>query len=207
MRRVIAAVLECHATDQAKGDHTVNVRRVFLLSAVLLVSACATPSKDPELAELPVDATVVWGNQGRGGAAERVPGYVHALHRGGVIYRDDPESPEARALKTAFAPPSAPLPSAPQVSEVRAVAPSPHGELLTPQTVAAITAVTAPNVKIEPFKVAVATATIDDKLRHAWERYCDGARCMTDEEWQLVQKAGAPDNVPVDLAIHCVHPK
>ncbi len=90
---------------------------------------------------------------------------------------------------------------------MRSVAPSQHDELLAPQTLAAIAAVTAPDVKIEPFKVAVATATIDDKRRHAWERYCDGARGMTDEGWQLVQKAGAPDNVPVDLAVHCVHPK
>jgi hypothetical protein len=185
----------------------VNVRRFLLIFTVSFVSACSTPSKDPDLTELPVAATVVWGNQGYGGAAERVPGYVHALHRGGVIYRDDPESPEARALKAAFTAPSAPLPSAPQVSEERALAPSPHGELLTPQTVAAITAVTAPDVKIEPFKVAGATATIDDKRRHAWERYCDGARGMTDEEWQLIREAGAPENVPADLAGHCIHPK
>lgn len=185
-----------------------NVRSVFLFCAVPLVSACATPSKAPEQAELPVEATVVWGNQGRGGATVRVPGYVHVLRHGEAVYRDESTSPVPPGPVTAaFAAPSAPLPSAPQVPEVRAVATSPHGELLPPQTVAAITDVTAPDVKTEPFKVAVATATIDDKLRHAWERYCDGARGMTNEEWQLVQQAGAPDNVPADLAVHCVHPK
>jgi hypothetical protein len=185
----------------------VNVRRVFLLSAVSLVSACATPSKNPELAKLPVDATVVWGNQGRGGATERVPGYVHVLHRGGAVYRDQPTSPESHPVKAAFAAPSMPLPCAPSVPEVRAAALSQHEELLAPQTAAAITAVTALDVKPEPFKAAAATASVGDKWRRAWEKYCDGARGMTDEDWQLVREAGAPENVPADLAGHCIHPK
>jgi len=185
----------------------VNVRSVFLFCAVPLVSACATPSKAPEQAELPVEATVVWGNQGRGGATERVPGYVHVLRHGEAVYRDEPTSPVPGQVTAAFAAPSAPLPSAPQVSEVRAVAPSPHGELLTPQTVAAITAVTASDVKSEPFKTAAATASVGEERRRAWEKYCDGALGITDEEWQLVREAGAPENVPADLAGHCIHPK
>ena len=90
---------------------------------------------------------------------------------------------------------------------MRSVAPSQHDELLAPQTLATIATVTAPDVKPEPFKVAMATASISDKRRRAWEKYCDGAHGMTDEEWQLVREAGAPDNVPADLAGHCVHPK
>jgi hypothetical protein len=185
----------------------VNVRSVFLFCAVPLVSACATPSNAPEQAKLPVDATVVWGNQGYGGAAERVPGYVHALHRGGVIYRDDPESPEARALKAAFAPPSAPLPHAPLAPEVREMAPPQHDYLLPPQMAAAIAVVTAPDVKPEPLKAASATSSVGDKRRRAWEKYCNGALGLADEEWQLVREAGAPENVPADLAGHCIHPK
>jgi hypothetical protein len=185
----------------------VNVRSVFLLCAVALVSACATPSKAPEQAELPVEATVVWGNQGRGGATERVPGYVHALHRGGAVYRDEPTSPGPEPVKVTFAPPNVSLPSASPVPEVRAAAPSQHNYLLPPQTVAAITVVTAPDVKPEPFKVALAMAFVGDKRRRAWEKYCNGAHGMTDEDWQLVHEAGAPDNVPADLAGHCVHPK
>ena len=181
-----------------------NVYNIFLLSAVSLVSACATPLKDPELGELPVETTVVWGNQGRGGATVRVPGYVHVLRHGEAVYRDEPTSPGPEPVKAAFAAPSVPLPSAPQVPELRAVVPSQHDELLAPQTLAAITAVTAPDVKPEPFKAA--TASVDDR-RRAWEKYCDGALGMTDEEWQLVREAGAPENVPADLAGHCIHPK
>lgn len=184
-----------------------NVHSIFLLSAVSLVSACATPSKDLEQAQLPVEATVVWGNHGRGGAAERVPGYVHALHRGGAVHRDEPAPPEPQPSQVVFAATGAPLPSTPPVPAVRAVAPFPHDEPLPPQTLAAIAAVTATDAKPEPIRVAGATESVDDKRRRAWEKYCDGAHAMNDEEWQLLREAGIPDNVPADLAGHCVHPK
>lgn len=184
-----------------------SVRSVFLLFAISLVSACATPPKGPEVAELPVEATVVWGNQGRGGAAERVPGYVHALHCGGVVYRDEPTSPVPEPVKAVFVAPSAHPPSVSSVAEMRALAPSQNDELLAPQTVAAIIAVTTTNVKPRPFNGDVPMASIGDKLRHAWEKYCDGALRITDEEWRLVWEAGAPGNVPADLAPHCIHPK
>ncbi len=165
-----------------------NVRSVFLFFAVPLVSACATPSKAPEQAELPVEATVVWGNQGYGGAAERIPGYVHALHRGGVVYRDAPASPEPQPPKAAF------------------FAPAENSHLLTPQTLAAIVAVSARNMKSVSLKAAVVTS-VDDKQHRAWEKYCNGGHGMADEEWQIVREVGAPENVPADLADHCIHPK
>jgi hypothetical protein len=185
----------------------VNVRSIFLIFTVSLVSACATPSKAPEQSELPVEATVVWGNQGRGGATERVPGYVHVLRHGEAVYRDEPESPGPEPVKAVFAAPSVPLPSARPVPAVLAVAPSQYDKLLAPQTVAAIMAVTAADVKSEPFKAAVAMDSAGDKLRRAWEKYCNGALGLTDEDWQLVREAGAPDNVPADLAGRCIHPK
>lgn len=184
-----------------KGGLSVNVRGVFLLCAFLLASACATPPKEPELADLPVEATVVWGNQGRGGAAERAPAYVHALHRGGVVYRDAPGSPELQPPTSA----SHGLTQA-SVPDVPAVASTQHNELLPPQTVAAIAAISARHVRPGPFQTAEAIS-IGGKQHGAWEKYCDGGYEMTDEEWQLVREAGAPDNVPVDLVNHCVHPK
>lgn len=192
--------------DHAKGDHVVNVRSVFVLSAVALVSACATPAKGPELAELPVEATVVWGNQGRGGATARIPGYVHALHRGGTVYRDAPTSPEPQPPKAAFVAPGVQLSSSPAVPDVRAVAPSQNSELLPPQTVPAIAAVSARDTRPNTFKV-VKAASISDKRHRAWEKYCDSGYGMTDEDSQLVREAGAPENVPGDLAGHCIHPK
>lgn len=185
------------ATDHPKGDHIVNVRSVFVLSAIALISACATPSKGPELAKLPIEATVVWGNQGRGGAAERLPGYVHALHRGGVVYRAASASPEL-------------LPNAafggPTVSMLNTMLPTQYSELLSPPTEAAQAAVPSRDAKPESFG-KTATTSMSDKRRRAWEKYCDGAYGMTDEEWNFVREAGAPDNVPADLAGRCIHPK
>lgn len=157
-----------------------NVRSVFVLSVVTVVSACTTPPKEPARAEWPIAATVVWGNQGRGGAAERLPGYVHVLRRSSSVYRATLASPE-------------PLPTS-------------YSEWLSPPTVSALPAVSVRNAKPELF-VRKAAASVSNESRRAWEKYCDGGYGMTDEEWHLVREAGAPDNVPASLAGRCVHPK
>lgn len=183
-----------------------NVRSAFLLSAVTLVSACATPAKSPEFTELPVHATVAWGNQGRGGAAERVAGYVHVLRSGGVVYRDAPASSEPQASSAALASPDLPPAAALAQPDAHAVAQSQNNESLPPQTMAAIAAMSAREVTAEPYKAAVA-ASVSDKQRRAWEKYCDGGYRMTDQDWTLVREAGAPNNAPADLVGRCVHPK
>ena len=52
---------------------------LLVLPLVLGAGGCASIAEAPPTLDQPVDATVVWGNKGRGGAAGRVPGYVHAL--------------------------------------------------------------------------------------------------------------------------------
>jgi hypothetical protein len=52
---------------------------LLVLPLVLGTGGCASIAEAPPTLDQPVDATVVWGNKGRGGAAGRVPGYVHAL--------------------------------------------------------------------------------------------------------------------------------
>lgn len=40
----------------------------------------------------------------------------------------------------------------------------------------------------------------------AWERYCDGGRDMSTQDWEIVRDQGAPKNIP-DFIDSCLHPK
>lgn len=46
-----------------------------------------------------------------------------------------------------------------------------------------------------------------DRLREAWEKYCNGGVGLSETDWALLSEAGAPRSVPPDLAERCVHPK
>lgn len=183
---------------------------VYVLSLWLLASGCATTQNKPVTTDESRyrSSTVVWGNAGRGGAAERVPGYVHALARA-PRFRDGSASISVPAAAPAAAPstkpsPIAKLPTALGVGSMedvlsRAIAVA--SENTDSSTVSSPTR--SPAVAASP-PVLVAQA---DPLRKAWEKYCRGGEGMTQEEWRLINEAGAPANVPKDLSEGCVAPK
>ncbi len=189
-----------------------HIREILILAALSLSGCQTAPPVAPEKL-LPTEATLSWANQGLGGASERVPGYVHVLRRGGPVFRDATVAMEGEILPSPLSPPVATsLPAAaippPQV------APAAFNPQLPPLTLAGINAVmndgaAAKRVATDvPPVIQTAAATPEkDRLRRAWEKYCGAALGMTDWEWQAVREAGAPDNVPADLANHCIHPK
>jgi len=165
----------------------------------LALTGCATttvttPSEPPaRVAHDPSphvgNPVVSWGHDGRAGAAERQPGYVHMIGRKGQVKVASAGDVRPAAF-TNTAPPATPVPIdghveplGPSFAEAIAAAGDIDGKTLQPQSLP------------------------EDALRRAWRRYCDGGKDLTDADWQLLKDAGAPENVPRDLARDCVHPK
>lgn len=180
---------------------------VLALPFVLAVGGCVSTAEAPPTPDQPVDATVIWGNKGRGGAAGRVPGYVHALARE-TAFRPGSEA----AVKVASARNDTPA----MPSRVAPPKPAQTTPLLRdPMAEALAAALQQPAPEVAPLPAQgrteshspTALAKADDALRHAWEKYCHGGAAMSDEEWRLVLAAGAPQNVPADLVGDCVHSK
>lgn len=180
---------------------------LLVLPLVLGASGCASTVEPPPAPDQPVNATVVWGNSGHGGAAGRVPGYVHAFAKE-ATFRPRSEAPVKIAATANYAtatPSRAATPKPVQIS------PSVRDPIV--DALAAAMEQPAPEVAPLPAQRSAqsqsraAVANADDQLRNAWEKYCRGGADMSDEEWHLVREASAPQNVPPDLAEGCVHPK
>lgn len=185
------------------------MRHSLLLVVPLVLGAggCASIAEAPPTPDQPVDATVIWGNKGRGGAAGRVPGYVHALAREAAFrLGSEAEVKVASAGNNTPAMPSRVAP--PKPTQTTPLLRDPMAEAL-----AAAMQQPTPQVVLSPEQSwahshgTAAMANAEDALRSSWEKYCHGGAGMTDEEWRLVRAAGAPRNVPTDLAEDCVHPK
>lgn len=180
---------------------------LLALPLALGVSGCASTSGGPPTLDRPIDATVIWGNKGRGGAAGRVPGYVHALARE-AAFRPESEA----AVKVASAGNDTPaMPSRLAPSKPTQTTPL----LRDPMAEALAAAMQQPAPEVAPLPARgrtqshspTAITKADDALRHAWEKYCQGGAGMSDDEWRLVNAVGTPENVPADLAENCVYPK
>lgn len=185
------------------------MRHSLLLVVPLVLGAggCASIAEAPPTPDQPVDATVIWGNKGRGGAAGRLPGYVHALAReAGFRPGSEAAVKVASAGNDTAAMPSRVAPSKP--TQTTPLLRDPMAEAL-----AAAMQQPAPEVASLPAQdrtqshSPTAIAKLDDALRRAWEKYCHGGAGMNDEEWRLVHAAGAPQNIPAVLAESCVYPK
>lgn len=185
------------------------MRQSLLLVVPLVLGAggCASIAEAPLTLDQPVDATVVWGNKGRGGAAGRVPGYVHALAKE-AGFRPVSEA----AVKVASAGNDTPaMPS--RIAPPKSTQKTPL--LRDPIAEALAAAMQEPAPEAAPLSAQGRTqshsptdiAKADDALRRAWEKYCHGGAGMNDEEWRLVHAAGAPQNIPALLAESCVYPK
>lgn len=180
---------------------------LLVLPLVLGVSGCASTIEPPATQDRSADATVIWGNKGRGGAAGRVPGYVHALAKE-ATFRLRSEAPVKIAATGNYAPATPSRAATPKPVQISPSVRDPIVEALA-------AAMEQPAPEIAPLPAqgraqsqsAAAITNADDQLRNAWEKYCRGGADMSDEEWGLVNAAGAPQNVPADLADVCVHAK
>lgn len=158
--------------------------------AVVWLAGCTTVSinQEPETVTAPrYRYGVSWAPAERGGAVERGSGYVHVLHRGrGYVFRNTPDSVKVSA--------SRPEPTS-------TATPDQHAGIakLVENIVSAIEAGRRSDSPVVP--------TGNDKLRDAWERYCRGGEGLTEGDWEALNEAGAPENIPPDLAATCVPPK
>ncbi|MHB1141400.1 MAG: hypothetical protein ACYC1T_06570 [Sulfuricaulis sp.] len=180
---------------------------LLVVPLVLGVGGCVSTAEAPPTPDQPLDATVIWGNKGRGGAAGRVPGYVHAL-ASEAAFRLGSEA----AVKVASAGNDTPaMPSRiapPKPAQTTTLLRDPMAEALAAamqQTAPEAAPLSAQGRTQSHNPTAIAKA--DDALRRAWEKYCHGGAGMNDEEWRLVHAAGAPQNIPAILAESCVYPK
>jgi hypothetical protein len=183
--------------------------RHSLLLVLLLVfgaSGCASTVEPPTTQDRLVDATVIWGNWGRGGAAGRVPGYVHALAKE-ATFRPGSEALAKFTSAVNYARATLPVMAPPKPEQITLVR--------DPIVEALAAAMEQPAPEVAPLPAQgraqsqspAAITNADDQLRNAWEKYCRGGADMSDEEWHLVHVAGAPQNVPADLTEDCVQPK
>lgn len=179
---------------------------LLVLPLVLGASGCASTVEPPATQDRSADATVIWGNKGHGGAAGRVPGYVHALAKE-ASFRPGSEAPAKLTSAVHHAPAALPVVVSPKPEQITLVR-DPIVEAL-----AAVMKQPAPEVTLLPAQgrtqsqSPAAITNADDQLRNAWEKYCRGGADMSDEEWRVVNAAGAPQNVPADLTEGCVHAK
>lgn len=180
---------------------------LLVLPLVLGAGGCVSTAEAPPTPDQHVDATVVWGNKGRGGAAGRVPGYVHALARE-ATFQPGPEAPVKVVATGYYTPATPPRTVPPKPAQISPVLRDPIAEALA-------AAMQEPAPEVAPLLAQDTTqsrrpgaiAKAEDALRDAWEKYCRGGAGMSDEDWRLMRTAGAPRNVPSDLAEGCIHPK
>ena len=185
------------------------MRHSLLLVVPLVLGAggCASITEAPLTPDQPVDATVIWGNKGRGGAAGRVPGYVHALAKV-AEFRPGTEAAVKIAASRNYTHAMSSRIAPPKSTQKTPLLRDPIAEAL-----AAAMQEPAPEVATLPAQGRTQShsptdiAKADNALRRVWEKYCHGGAAMSDEEWRLVQTAGAPLNVPAEIMEECVHPK
>jgi hypothetical protein len=180
---------------------------LLVLPLVFGMSGCASTVEPPATQDRSADATVIWGNKGRGGAAGRVPGYVHALAKE-ATFRPGSETPVRVTSAVNYAPARLPLATPPKPAQISPALRDPIVEALAAamkQPPPEVTGLPAQGEAQSQSPTAIANA--NDRLRDAWEKYCRGGVGMSDEEWRRVGAAGAPQNVPADLAEGCAHPK
>lgn len=188
------------------GDQAVRYSLLLVLPLVLGASGCASTAEPSATQDRSAEATVIWGNKGRGGAVRRVPGYVHALAKE-ASFRPGSEVPAKLTSAVHHAPATLPGVVHPKPEQITLVR--------DPIVEALATAMKQPAPEVMPLPAQgrtqsqspAAVANGDDRLRDAWEKYCRGEADMSDEEWRLVGAAGAPQNVPADLTDVCVHAK
>lgn len=159
--------------------------------AVLWLAGCATAVPvDPEqesAPEPPYRYGVSWGPAGRGGAVERGSDYIHVLHRGRSYF-----VPTASVLKGRTT--SRAEPTFTATPDQRA-------------SIATLIENIVSAIEAAPRADSPVVSSGDDELRSAWKRYCRGGEGLTEGDWELLKEAGAPENIPPDLAAACVPPK
>lgn len=159
--------------------------------AALLFSGCvSSPSTDQEhgtAAATPYRYGVSWGPMGRGGAAERASDYIHVLHQGkSYVIHNSPVFEIAHRPESATA-----------ATENRR----------QPTNIATLIENIVSAIDSAPRLDSSAVRSDNDNLQSIWTRYCRGGEGLTENDWDLLNKAGAPENVPKDLSATCVPPK
>jgi hypothetical protein len=149
-------------------------------------TACTTTTSHMPLPETPEPSYrygISWVPSSRGGAAERAAGYFHVLHRGSAHALSEMDK-----LK----------PTVPAVFN--------QGNAVGQQPPSAVDISRWVDTVIED---STSRHEMPEKVneRQAWERYCRGGLDLTEEEWRFLTKAGAPENMPRELAPTCIPPK
>lgn len=159
--------------------------------AALWLSGCvSSPSIDQQHGNTsmpPYRYGVSWGPMERGGAAERASDYIHVLHQGkSYVIQNSPvfESAHRPEFTTA-------------ATENRR----------QPTNIATLIENIVSAIETAPHLDSSATRSDNDNLRNVWTRYCQGGEGLTENDWDFLNKAGAPENIPKDLAATCVPPK
>jgi len=125
--------------------------------------------------------TVKHGNEGRGGAALRYPGYIHVINE--KTGKSDVFSEGAIDVRKMYESLPAPMIAPPQKS------------------------LKADSPKKEAESGQKNNSDIPDDLRRIFEKYCLGAEELTDAELTAFNEAGGTKAIPMDLAISCNHQK
>ncbi len=163
-----------------------NRLSIFALACSFTVAGCAatTHLKPPVAEEPPYRYGIAWGPSGRGGAAERASDYVHVIHRGQTYALTSPKLNQA--ISSAVG------------GEVRPGTQHDVSTDIAQWVETLLSTLDSVPKRQNPEKT---------KERLAWERYCNGGLGLTEDEWAFLAKAGAPENIPSDLASKCVPPK
>ncbi|BAU49650.1 hypothetical protein SVA_3102 [Sulfurifustis variabilis] len=135
-----------------------------------------------------------------------MPGYVHALAKE-ATFRPGFEAPAKLTSAVHHAPATPPIVAPPTPEQITLVRDPIVEALAAAMKQPAPEAAPLPAQSRAQSQSPAAAANANDRLRDAWEKYCRGGADMSDEEWRLVGPAGAPQNVPADLAEGCVHAK
>ena len=172
------------------------MRHTHTFLAVLatgILSGCALfQPKAPEPVPVVIDdkpqrthrhLTVAWDNIGQGGAVMLQPGYVHVLGA-------EDSTPEAftpaKNTKLAAKPAQPTYAPTPNLDEMRALL----GKAKNP-------------VVVTPVKTTSKTSYAVYEISR-WERFCDGGKGMTEQDWKFVTKAN--ERVPAGVMPNCTRP-
>ena len=160
--------------------------RISVLLCAAATAACTTTTSHIPLPETPEPSYrygVSWVPSARAGAAERAAGYLHVLHRGRTHALSEMDKPK-RTVPAVLNQGNAVGQQPPSAADISRWAHTIIEDSTSRQEM--------------PEKV---------NERQAWERYCQGGLDLTEEEWKFLTKAGAPENMPRDLAPTCIPPK
>ncbi len=170
-----------NSNDSLFKPMTSNRFRVCLFVYTLVLCGCVTLTSPPQTPEPTYRYGVSWGLSGRGGAAERAPDYIHVIHRATAYARA--EKLNRMSASTVEAQPT--LRTTPSNAEVAR---------WVEALVATIESAQQPGAELT-------------RERLIWERYCRGGLGLTEDDWTFLVSAGAPENIPHDIARFCVPPK